>query len=92
MSSLNDLAAIICQRLEVSDENQKRCITNILSDTIAFSDYVKGGLDETRLEHLVKLISGFVTEIKNITKGPEYFDEKLNKIKELVVRQEREYP
>lgn len=84
MGDLTDLTDLICKRLEIVEENQKRCVRHILGDTIAFSDYRRDNLDEDRLDKLVNLVSGFINEIRDVTDNPNSYGQRLTKLREIL--------
>ena len=84
MGDLSDLTDLICKRLEIVEENQKRCVRHILGDTIAFSDYRRDNLNEDRLDKLVNLVSGYINEIRDITDHSDSYDQRLSEFREIL--------
>ena len=84
MGELSDLTLLICERLDIAEQNQVRCIRNIIGDTIAFSDYRRDNLNEDRLDKLIKVVSGFISEIKAITDDPMNYWKRLEELRLLI--------
>ncbi len=95
MNNTLELAKEICRRLLITDNEQILCVERILANTIALSHYRvserKDDLKKEMIEKLVALLSGFVSEIKEISDKPEKYNEKMEEIR-LLINEKLEAP